>query len=178
MGLVQALLLHGASVAVVYGTGECSFRAGTAYEAAIAGDDWFSVVDATSPGQCCAICRSLPACFVGNYMSLAPRKAGGGNWNIAGRCYMRGQVDLTKPTLKPNVTACAVKTRPAPATLPPEGARNVLYMVSDDCRPELPNYGQDYIKAPNLAKLAARGLTFTHAYCQQSICSPSRNSFM
>ena len=51
-------------------------------------------------------------------------------------------------------------------------------MVSDDCRPELPNYGQDYIQAPNLAKLAARGLTFMHAYCQQSICSPSRNSFM
>ena len=39
-------------------------------------------------------------------------------------------------------------------------------------------YGQDYIQAPNLAKLAARGLTFMHAYCQQSISSPSRNSFM
>ena len=40
-------------------------------------------------------------------------------------------------------------------------------MLSDDARPELPSYGQDYIKAPNLAKLAARGLTFMHAYCQQ-----------
>lgn len=35
-------------------------------------------------------------------------------------------------------------------------------MVSDDCRPELPMYGQDYVVAPNLAKLAARGLTFMH----------------
>ena len=82
---------------------------------------------------------------------------------------MRGQVDLSKKTTKPNVTSCVVKTRPAPVQPPPAGAKNVLYMVSDDCRPELPNYGQDYILAPNLAKLAARGLTFMHAYCQQSM---------
>ena len=55
---------------------------------------------------------------------------------------------------------------------------NVLYIVSDDARPEMPSFGQDYVKAPNLAALSARGLTFMNAYCQQSICSPSRNSFM
>ena len=105
----------------------------------------------------------------GNYVSKEPRHVGGGNWNISGDCYMRGQVDLSKKTAKPNVTSCVVKTRPAPARPAPVGAQNVLYMVSDDCRPELPNYGQDYILAPNLAKLAARGLTFMHAYCQQSM---------
>ena len=34
------------------------------------------------------------------------------------------------------------------------------------------------VHAPNLDRLAGRGLTFIHAYCQQAICSPSRNSFM
>ena len=132
----------------------------------------------TSAGECCARCRAIPQCFVGNYVTLQPRKVAGGNWNISGECWMRGEVDLTKKTPKANVTSCVVKSRPAPVRPAPAGAKNVLYMVSDDCRPELPNYGQDYILAPNLAKLAARGLTFTHAYCQQSICSPSRNSFM
>eukprot|EP01052_Picozoa_sp_SAG31_P007185 SAG31_NODE_339_length_17487_cov_20.764435_11_plen_262_part_00 len=102
----------------------------------------------------------------------------GGSWNIAGLCYMRGQVDLEKPTRKANVTACVVRTRPSPPQPAPSGALNVLYMVSDDARPELPNYGQNYVSAPNLAALARRGLTFMHAYCQQSICSPSRNSFL
>ena len=34
------------------------------------------------------------------------------------------------------------------------------------------------VHAPNLERLAGRGLTFIHAYCQQAICSPSRNSFL
>eukprot|EP00041_Stephanoeca_diplocostata_P021301 m.493376 g.493376 ORF g.493376 m.493376 type:complete len:574 (+) comp21793_c0_seq4:238-1959(+) len=55
---------------------------------------------------------------------------------------------------------------------------NVVYIVVDDLRPELPIYGQDYVYAPHLSALAARGLTFDHAYCQQAVCSPSRNSFM
>jgi hypothetical protein len=31
---------------------------------------------------------------------------------------------------------------------------------------------------PNINALAKTGLLFTRAYCQQAICSPSRNSFM
>ena len=177
--MLALAVVFSAAAAAASGGGECHFEVDTAYEQPAAGDDWRHDVDTTSAGECCAICRSLPECHVGNYVSKPPsRQHRGGNWFIAGRCYMRGKVDLTKPTIKPNVTACVVGTRPAPVQPPPPGARNVLYMVSDDCRPELPNYGQDYIHAPNLAKLAARGLTFMHAYCQQSICSPSRNSFM
>lgn len=57
-------------------------------------------------------------------------------------------------------------------------SRNVVHIVYDDFRTDLPIYGQDFIHAPNFVSLAARGLTFDRAYCQISVCSPSRNSFM
>jgi hypothetical protein len=158
--------------------GECHFHEGVAYGVPIHNDTWRHQMSVTSAGECCARCRAIPQCHVGNYVAQPPRKEGGGHWNISGVCWMRGQVDLTKPKSMPNRTACVVGTRPPPIHSPPASAKNVLYIVSDDCRPELPSYGQDYIHAPHLAALAARGLTFMHAYCQQSICSPSRNSFM
>ena len=54
---------------------------------------------------------------------------------------------------------------------------NVLYLLSDDMRADLGAYGLP-TKTPNLDRLAAEGLLFTHAYCQMSVCSPSRQSFM
>eukprot|EP00045_Choanoeca_perplexa_P008155 m.74803 g.74803 ORF g.74803 m.74803 type:complete len:484 (-) comp14381_c0_seq1:2436-3887(-) len=39
-------------------------------------------------------------------------------------------------------------------------------------------YKQTDIKTPNIDRLATAGLTFDYAYCQQAVCSPSRNSFM
>eukprot|EP00730_Choanoeca_flexa_P012161 TRINITY_DN346_c0_g1_i2.p1 TRINITY_DN346_c0_g1~~TRINITY_DN346_c0_g1_i2.p1 ORF type:complete len:522 (+),score=71.18 TRINITY_DN346_c0_g1_i2:2-1567(+) len=56
---------------------------------------------------------------------------------------------------------------------------NVLYFVVDDYRNEVAEaYQQSDIKTPNLDKLAETGLVFDRAYCQQAVCSPSRNSFM
>ena len=54
---------------------------------------------------------------------------------------------------------------------------NVLYLLSDDMRADRGTYGLP-TKTPNLDRLAAEGLLFTHAYCQMSVCSPSRQSFM
>ena len=51
---------------------------------------------------------------------------------------------------------------------------NVLFIAVDDLRPELGCYGNQIVKTPNLDRLAARGLVFNHAYCQQAVCSPSR----
>ncbi|SER00083.1 sulfatase [Neolewinella agarilytica] len=55
---------------------------------------------------------------------------------------------------------------------------NVLFIAIDDLRPELGCYGSEIAVTPNLDALAAGGLLFNRAYCQQAICSPSRASLM
>jgi len=56
--------------------------------------------------------------------------------------------------------------------------RNVLHIVADDLRTSLGLYGHAEIHTPHLDALAAKATVFENAYCQQPICSPSRNSFM
>ena len=53
---------------------------------------------------------------------------------------------------------------------------NVLFLVVDDLRPAIGAYGDPLAITPNLDRLAARGLLFERAYCQQSLCAPSRAS--
>ena len=55
---------------------------------------------------------------------------------------------------------------------------HVLFIAIDDLRPELGCYGSPIAKSPVMDALAADGLLFNRAYCQQAICSPSRASLM
>src|SRR5687768_13626882 len=64
----------------------------------------------------------------------------------------------------------------APAQQPPR--TNVLFIAVDDLRPQLGCYGHAQMKTPHMDALAARGLLFNRAYCQQAVCSPSRISLL
>jgi len=39
-------------------------------------------------------------------------------------------------------------------------------------------YGQTDVHTPSMDRLAQSGVVFRHAYAQQAVCGPSRNSFM
>src|SRR5262245_18834606 len=56
---------------------------------------------------------------------------------------------------------------------------NVLFIAVDDLNHWVGHLGRNkQAKTPNVDKLAARGVTFTRAYCTAPACNPSRTSIM
>jgi len=57
---------------------------------------------------------------------------------------------------------------------------NLLFLVVDDLRTELGGaYGHGgLVSTPNMDRLGSRGVSFTRAYCQYTLCSPSRTAFL
>ncbi len=58
------------------------------------------------------------------------------------------------------------------------GRPNVLLICVDDLKPLIGCYGDRLAKTPNIDRLAARGVMFERAYCNQAVCSPSRNALL
>jgi len=66
---------------------------------------------------------------------------------------------------------------PLPCSATP--VENVLFIVSDDLRASVAGcYGDAVCATPTMDRLAARGVVFERAYCQGTVCGPSRASFM
>ncbi|MES2696252.1 MAG: sulfatase [Verrucomicrobiota bacterium] len=55
---------------------------------------------------------------------------------------------------------------------------NVLLICVDDLKPAMSCYGDKIAKTPHFDRLAARGMRFDAAYCNQAVCAPSRNNLM
>lgn len=55
---------------------------------------------------------------------------------------------------------------------------NILLITTDDQGLQAGCYGDPLARTPNLDRLAAEGVRFTHAYVTQASCSPSRSSIL
>ena len=55
---------------------------------------------------------------------------------------------------------------------------NVLFLLVDDLKPALGCYGDPLAITPNIDRLAARGLRFDLAFCNQAVCAASRTALL
>ena len=56
---------------------------------------------------------------------------------------------------------------------------NILWICTDQQRWDtIRCLGNSHIRTPNIDRLVESGVSFTHAYCQSPICTPSRASFL
>jgi choline-sulfatase len=57
--------------------------------------------------------------------------------------------------------------------------KNILFITTDQQRRDaMPCYGMDFVKAPNLEALAARGIVFDNCVSVSPVCQPARAAFM
>jgi arylsulfatase A-like enzyme len=56
---------------------------------------------------------------------------------------------------------------------------NILWICTDQQRYDtIASLGNGHIRTPNLDRLVSEGVAFTHAFAQNSVCTPSRASFL
>ncbi len=88
--------------------------------------------------------------------------------------------EAVKPNIPPNKPPADFKTPKIWGNLSPSKADkpNILLILVDDLKPALGCYGDANAKTPNIDALAARGMRFDLAYCNQAVCAPSRFTLM
>ncbi len=51
---------------------------------------------------------------------------------------------------------------------------NILWIVAEDLSPIIPSFGDSTVVTPNISRLAAEGIRYTHAFSPSGVCAPSR----
>lgn len=51
---------------------------------------------------------------------------------------------------------------------------NIVWIVAEDLGPYIPSFGDSTIETPNLSRLAADGVRYTHVFSPSGVCAPSR----
>lgn len=69
--------------------------------------------------------------------------------------------------------SCSTEKQPE-ATSNPIEQPNILWLVAEDMGPYLPAFGDSTVVTPNLSRLAAEGVRYTHVYSPSGVCAPSR----
>jgi len=64
---------------------------------------------------------------------------------------------------------------PATGTAAAPQPPNILWLTTEDLSPVLGCYGDGYAVTPNLDRLAAQGVRYTHAFAMASVCTPARS---
>ena len=51
---------------------------------------------------------------------------------------------------------------------------NIVWIVAEDLSPFLPDWGDPTIETPNISRLVAEGVKYTHVFSPSGVCAPSR----
>lgn len=62
--------------------------------------------------------------------------------------------------------------------LPAQDRPNILWLSVEDMSPWLACYGDKTVPTPNLDKLCAQSLRYTHAFASSPVCAPARSSLI
>ena len=73
-----------------------------------------------------------------------------------------------QPTTQPEDTRFVAAAAPLP------DRPNILWLVTEDMSQYLPAFGDSTIQTPNLSRLAAEGIVYTHLFSPSGVCAPSR----